>query len=124
MLYDYVIVSSRRFKTAANKIGRQIIEKGFQVKLISEPAPRIETHGLDILKKLKIKYQKQHFEAIRRCKRGVILCNFDGYIGLNTKAELIFANAYGIPILSIEPVKSDQEELIIMNIKILNLDSL
>lgn len=124
MLYDYVIVGSRRFKTEANKIGRQIMEKGFKVKLISEPAPRIETDGLNILKKLKIKYQRQHFEAIRSCKRGVVLCNFDGYIGLNTKAELIFANAYGIPILSIEDVKSDKEELVIMDIKILNLDSL
>jgi hypothetical protein len=124
MLYDYVIVGSRRFKKEANMIGKQIMEKGFQVKLISEPAPRIETDGLDILKKLKIKYQKQHFEAIRNCKRGVVLCNFDGYIGLNTAAELIFANAYGIPILSIESVNSDKEELIIMNIKRFNLHSI
>lgn len=123
-LYDYVIVGSRRFKTEANNIGKQIMEKGYQVKLISEQTPRIETDGLNVLKKSKIKYQKQHFEAIRNCKRGVVLCNFDGYIGLNTIAELIFANAYEIPILSIEAVNSDQEELVIMDIERLNLHSL
>lgn len=124
MIYDYVIVGSRRFRKEANKIGQQIMEKGFQVKLISEPAPRIETDGVDILKESKTKYQKQHFEAIRCCKRGVVLCNFNGYIGLNTKAEMIFAHAYGVPLLSIENVDSDEEELIIMNIKILNLHNL
>jgi len=124
MIYDYVIVGSRRFRKEANKIGQQIMEKGFQVKLISEPAPRIETDGVDILKVSKTKYQKQHFEAIRCCKRGVVLCNFNGYIGLNTKAEMIFAHAYGVPILSIENVNSDEEELKIMNIQRLNLPNL
>jgi len=124
MIYDYVIVGSRRFRKEANKIGQQIMEKGFQVKLISEPAPRIETDGVDVLKESKTKYQKQHFEAIRCCKRGVVLCNFNGYIGLNTKAEMIFAHAYGVPILSIENVNSDEEELKIMNIQRLNLPNL
>lgn len=124
MVYDYVIVGSRRFRKEANKIGQQIMEKGFQVKLISEPAPRIETDGVDVLKESKTKYQKQHFEAIRCCKRGVVLCNFNGYIGLNTKAEMIFAHAYGVPILSIENVNSDEEELKIMNIQRLNLPNL
>ena len=121
MIYDYVIVGSRKFSTEANRIGQKIMEKGFQVKLISEPAPRIETNGVDVLRKIKTKYQRQHFEALRCCKRGVILCNVNGYVGLNTKAEMIFAHAYGIPIFSIENVKSDEEELEIMNIKRLNL---
>lgn len=124
MIYDYVIVGSRRFRKEANKIGQQIMEKGCQVKLISEPAPRIETDGVDVLKESKTKYQKQHFEAIRCCKRGVVLCNFNGYIGLNSKAEMIFAHAYGVPILSIENVNSDEEELKIMNIQRLNLPNL
>ena len=124
MIYDYVIVGSRKFSTEANRIGQKIIEKGFQVKLISEPAPRIETNGVDVLRKIKTQYQKQHFEAIRCCKRGIILCNFNGYVGLNTKAEMIFAHAYGIPIFSIENVKSDEEELEIMNIQKLNLTDL
>ena len=124
MIYDYVIVGSRRFRKESNKIGQQIMEKGFQVKLISEPAPRIETDGVDVLKESKTKYQKQHFEAIKCCKRGVVICNFNGYIGLNTKAEMIFAHAYGVPILSIENVNSDEEELKIMNIQRLNLPNL
>ena len=124
MIYDYVIIGSRKFKKEANKIGKQIMKKGFKVKLISEPAPRIDTDGVDLLRRSKTKYQKQHFEAIKSCKRGVVLCNFEGYIGLNTKAELIFANAYDIPILSIEAVDSDEEELIIMNIQKLNIDNL
>lgn len=124
MIYDYVIVASRKFRKEANKIGQQIIEKGFQVKLISEPAPRIEVDGMDILRKLKTKYQRQHFDAIRDCKRGIVVCNFNGYIGLNTKAEMIFAHAYDIPIFSIENVKSDEEELEIMNIQRINLTNL
>ena len=100
------------------------MEKGFQVKLINEPAPRIETDGVDVLRQSKTKYQKQHFEAIRFCRRGIIICNFNGYIGLNTKAEMIFAHAYGIPIFSIENINSDEEELKIMNIKRLNLTKL
>ena len=124
MIYDYVILGSRRFREKANMIGKQIIDKGFNVKLINESAPRIETEGLAVLRKLKTKYQKQHFEAIRECKRGVILCNFNGYIGLNTKAELIFANAYGIPVLSIEKVNSQEEEIIIMNIQRLDFSRL
>lgn len=117
MIYDYVILGSRRFSKRANKIGRQIMQKGFSVKLISDPAPRIETEGLEVVKRLKTAYQKQHFEAIRNCRRGVILCNFDGYIGLNTKAELIFAHAYDVPIFAVEPVNSNEEELKIMNIR-------
>ena len=124
MIYDYVIVGSRKFREEANKIGQQIMEKGFQVKLISEPAPRIETDGVDVLRESKTKYQKQHFEAIRCCKRGIILCNFNGYIGLNTKAEMIFAHAYSVPILSIENVNCDEEELEIMKIQRLNLTNL
>lgn len=124
MIYDYVIVGSRKFKEEANKIGQKIMEKSFKVKLISEPAPRIETDGVDVLRRLKTKYQRQHFEAIRRCKRGIVLCNFNGYIGLNTKAEMIFAHAYGIPIFSLEDVNSDEEELEIMNIQRLNLTEL
>ena len=124
MIYDYVIVGSRKFRKQANKIGQQIMEKGFQVKLISEPAPRIEVDGIDILRKLKTKYQRQHFEAIRCCKRGIIVCNFNGYIGLNTKAEMIFAHAYDIPIFSIENVKSEEEEFEIMNIQRINLTNL
>jgi len=124
MIYDYVIVGSRKFRKEANKIGQQIMEKGFQVKLISEPAPRIETDGVDVLRESKTKYQKQHFEAIRCCKRGIVLCNFNGYIGLNTKAEMIFAHAYGVPILSIENVNCDEEELEIMKIQRLNLTNL
>lgn len=124
MIYDYVIVGSRKFSTEANRIGQKIIEKGFQVKLISEPAPRIETDGVDVLRKMKTKYQKQHFEAIRFCRRGVILCNFNGYVGLNTKAEMIFAHAYDIPIFSIENVQSYEEELEIMNIQRFNLSNL
>jgi hypothetical protein len=124
MIYDYVIVGSRKFRKEANRIGQQIIEKGFQVKLISEPAPRIEADGMDALRELKTKYQRQHFEAVRCCKRGIVICNFNGYIGLNTKAEMIFAHAYGIPIFSIENVNSDEEELKIMNIQRLNLTSL
>jgi len=124
MIYDYVIVGSRKFREEANKIGQQIMEKGFQVKLISEPAPRIETDGVDALRESKTKYQKQHFEAIRCCKRGIILCNFNGYIGLNTKAEMIFAHAYSVPILSIENVNCDEEELEIMKIQRLNLTNL
>ena len=124
MIYDYVIVGSRKFREAANKIGQQIMEKGFKVKLISEPAPRIETDGADVLRKFKTKYQRQHFEAIRCCKRGIIICNFNSYIGLNTKAEMIFAHAYGIPIFSIENVNSAEEELKIMNIQRLDLTNL
>ena len=121
MIYDYVIVGSRKFMKEANEIGEQIVEKGFQVKLINEPAPRIETDGVDVLRKLKTVYQNQHFEAIRWCKHGVILCNFDGYIGLNTKAELIFANAYDVPIFSVEAVNSQEEEIRILNIERFNL---
>jgi hypothetical protein len=124
LIYDYVIVGSRKFRKRANKIGQKIKENGFQVKLISKPAPRIEVDGVDVLKKFKTKYQRQHFEAIRCCKRGIIICNFNDYIGLNTKAEMIFAHAYGIPIFSVENVISDEEELEIMNIKRLNLDDL
>ena len=124
MIYDYVVLGSRRFRDKANKIGQQIMDKGFKVKLISESAPRIETDGVDVLRKLKTQYQKQHFEAIRWCKRGVILCNFNGYIGLNTKAELIFVNAYDIPILSIEKVNSQEEEIKIMNIQRLDFSRL
>lgn len=121
MVYDYVILGSRRFRDRANDIGQRLIYSGFDVKLINESAPRIETDGIEILRVLKTKYQKQHFEAIRQCTRGVILCNFDGYIGLNTKAELIFANAYGIPIFAVEAVKSQEEEIRILNIQPLNL---
>ena len=117
MIYDYVILGSRRFREEANRIGQQIIDKGFKVKLINESAPRIETDGVNILRKLKTKYQKQHFEAIRYCKRGVILCNFKGYIGLNTKAELIYANAFNKQVLSIQNVNSQEEELAILNIQ-------
>jgi hypothetical protein len=117
MVYDYVILGSRRFREEANKIGQQIMEKGFNVKLISESAPRIETNGVAVLRKLKTQYQKQHFEAIRWCKRGVILCNFKGYIGLNTKAELIYAHAFNKQLISIENVNSQEEELAIMNIQ-------
>lgn len=121
MTYDYVILGSRKFRDKANEIGQRIISYGFDVKLINESAPRIETDGIQVLRELKTKYQKQHFEAIRRCKYGVILCNFNGYIGLNTKAELIFANAYNIPIFAIESVKSKEEELRILNIQLLDL---
>jgi hypothetical protein len=117
MVYDYVVLGSRRFLEEANEIGRQIMEKGFSVKLISDPAPRIESEGLEVVKKFKTAYQKQHFEAIKNCKRGVILCNFNGYVGLNTKAELIFAHAYGVPIFAVEPVNSNEEELKIMDIR-------
>jgi hypothetical protein len=120
MIYDYVILGSRRFRDKANEIGQQMIDRGFDVKLINESAPRIETDGLEILRKLKTQYQRQHFEAIRRCKKGVILCNFNGYIGLNTKAELIFANAYNVAIFAIEPVNSQEEEIQILNIKLFN----
>ena len=121
VIYDYVILGSRRFRNKANEIGQRIISNGFDVKLINESAPRIETNGIDVLKELKTKYQKQHFDAIRQCKHGVILCNFDGYIGLNTKAELIYANAYNIPIFAVEPVKSQEEEIRILNIQQFNL---
>jgi len=124
MIYDYVILGSRRYRDRANEIGQQIITKGFDVKLINESAPRIETDGVDVLRKLKTQYQNQHFEAIRWCKRGVILCNFDGYIGLNTKAELIFANAYDIPIFSVEAVNSQEEEIRILNVERINLSDL
>ncbi len=124
MTYDYVILGSRRFRDKANVIGQQMISNGFDVKLISESAPRIETDGIEFLRELKTKYQKQHFEAIKRCKYGVILCNFDGYIGLNTKAELIFANAYNIPIFAIESVTSEEEELRILNIQLLDLSKI
>jgi len=117
MVYDYVVLGSRRFLEEANEIGRQIMEKGFSVKLISDPAPRIESEGLEVVKKFKTAYQKQHFEAIKNCKRGVILCNFNGYIGLNTKAELIFGHAYGVPIFAVEPVNCNEEELKIMDIR-------
>jgi len=116
VIYDYVILGSRRFSKEANKIGQQIMQKGFSVKLISDPAPRIETEGLETVKRFKTAYQKQHFEAIRNCRLGVILCNFKRYVGLNTKAELIFAHAYGVPIFAVEPVNSNEEELEIMNI--------
>ena len=46
------------------------------------------------------------------------------YIGLNTKAELIFANAYNIPIFAIENVESTEEEIRILNIQLLNLSKL
>ena len=111
MIYDYVILGSRRYRDRANEIGQQIITKGFDVKLINESAPRIETDGVDVLRKLKTQYQNQHFEAIRWCKRGVILCNFDGYIGLNT-------------IFSVEAVKSQEEEIRILNVERLNLSNL
>jgi len=124
MIYDYVILGSRRYRDKANEIGQRIMDNGFDVKLISESAPRIETDGMDVLRKLKTQYQKQHFEAIRWCNRGVILCNFEGYIGLNTKAELIFANAYDKPIFSIEAVSSQEEEIRILNIQKLNLSKL
>ena len=116
MIYDYVILSSRRFSKEANEIGRQIMQKGFTVKLIGDPAPRIETEGLEAVKRFKTAYQKQHFEVIRNCRLGVILCNFNRYVGLNTKAELIFSHAYGVPIFAVEPVNSNEEELKIMNI--------
>lgn len=116
MIYDYVVLGSRRFLKEANEIGRQVMEKGFSVKLISDPAPRIEAEGLEVVKRFKTAYQRQHFEAIRNCKLGVILCNFNGYVGLNTKAELIFAHAYDVPIFAVEPVNSNEEELKIMNI--------
>ena len=124
MIYDYVILGSRRYRDRANEVGQLIKDKGFDVKLISEAAPRIETDGVDVLRKLKTQYQKQHIEAIRCCKRGVILCNFNGYFGLNTKAELIIANAYGKPIFSIETVESQEEEIRILNIQRLNLSEL
>ena len=54
IVYDYVIVGSRRFSKEANLVGQQIIKKGFKVKLISEPAPRIETDGVDVVRKLKV----------------------------------------------------------------------
>jgi hypothetical protein len=116
VIYDYVVLGSRRFLKEANEIGRQVMEKGFSVKLISDPAPRIEAEGLEVVKRFKTAYQRQHFEAIRNCKLGVILCNFNGYVGLNTKAELIFAHAYDVPIFAVEPVNSNEEELKIMNI--------
>jgi len=116
VIYDYVVLGSRRFLEEANEIGRQVMEKGFSVKLISDPAPRIEAEGLEIVRRFKTAYQRQHFEAIRNCKLGVILCNLNGYVGLNTKAELIFAHAYGVPIFAVEPVNSNEEELKIMNI--------
>lgn len=116
-IYDYVVLGSRRFSKEANKVGRQVMQKGFSVKLISDPAPRIETDGLETVKRFKTAYQKKHFEAIRNCRRGVILCNFNGYVGLNTKAELIFAHAYGVPIFAVDPVTSKEEELKIMNIR-------
>jgi len=121
LIYDYVILGSRKYRDKANIVGQQIIEKGFKVKLINEAAPRIKSDGVAILKKLKTKYQREHFEAIRFCRKGVILCNFEGYIGLNTKAELIYANAYNIPIFSIEEVESDEEEIIILNIQKIDL---
>ena len=121
MIYDYVMVGSRKFRKRANKIGQKIMKKGFQVKLISEPAPRIDVDGVDVLRKLKTKYQREHFEAIRYCKRGIIVCNFNGYVGLNTKAEMIFSHAYDVPIFSVENVNSDEEELEIMQIRRLNL---
>ena len=124
MVYDYVILGSRRFRDKANEIGQQIVSIGFDVKFINESAPRIENDGIDVLRKLKTKYQKQHFDAIKHCKEGVILCNFNGYIGLNTKAELIFANAYSIPIFAVEPVCSEEEELRILNIQLLNLSKI
>ncbi len=124
IVYDYVIVGSRRFSKEANLIGQQIIKKGFKVKLISEPAPRIETDGVGVVRKLKVMYQRLHFEAIRSCRKGLVVCNFDGYIGLNTKAEMIFAYAYGVPILSIEEVNSNEEELKIMNVQRLELSKL
>jgi hypothetical protein len=124
MIYDYVILGSRKYRDRANEIGQQIISKGFNVKLINESAPRIETNGVHVLRKLKTQYQKQHFEAIRWCKSGVILCNFDCYLGLNTKAELIFANAYDKPIYAIEDVKSEEEEIRILNIERLYLSKL
>jgi hypothetical protein len=117
MVYDYVVLGSRRFLKEANEIGRRIMEKGFSVKLISDPAPRIETEGLEVVRRFKTAYQKRHFEAIRKCKLGVILCNFNEYVGLNTKAELIFAHAYCVPIFAVEPVNSNEEELKIMNIR-------
>jgi hypothetical protein len=117
VIYDYVILGSRRFSKEANEIGREIRQKGFSVKLISDPAPRIETEGLEAVKRFKTAYQKQHFEAIRNCRLGVILCNFNGYVGLNTKAELIFAHAYDVPIFAVEHVNSKEEELKIMNIQ-------
>jgi hypothetical protein len=116
VIYDYVILGSRRFSKEANEIGQQIMQKGFSVKLISDPAPRIETEGLETVKRFKTAYQKQHFEAIKNCRLGVILCNFNRYVGLNTKAELIFAHAYDVPIFAVEPVNSNEEELKIMNI--------
>lgn len=121
LVFDFVILGSRKYRIKANNIGNQIAKKGFNVKLINKSAPRIEKEGIDVLRRLKTKYQREHFEAIRWCKKGVILCNFEGYIGLNTKAELIFANAYDVPIFSVEPVKSDKEEIIILNIQKLNL---
>lgn len=120
MIYDFVILGSRRFRDKANDIGKRIISRGFDVKLINESAPRIETDGVEILRELKTKYQKQHFEAIRKCNLGVLLCNFNGYIGLNTKAELIFANAYNKPIFSVEPVKSQEEEIQILKIQLID----
>ncbi|TRO42900.1 hypothetical protein E2P30_03085 [Candidatus Bathyarchaeota archaeon] len=116
MIYDYVILGSRRFKEKANKIGNNLINQGFAVKLIGGSVPRIETDGKEVLKKFKTQYQKEHFEAIRLCKKGVILCNFNGYIGLNTKAELILANAYNVPIFAIEPLNSQEEEIQILNV--------
>ena len=124
MDFDFVILGSRRFRNSANNIGKKIEKKGYKVKLINEAAPRIEEDGIDILRKMKTQYQREHFEAIRGCKKGVILCNFEGYIGLNTKAELIFANAYEIPIFSVEQVNSRIEELVIMNIKKLDLSKI
>jgi hypothetical protein len=123
VIYDYVILGSRRFRDKANEIGQRIISTGFDVKLINESAPRIETDGIDVLRELKTKYQKQHL-AIRTCKQGVILCNFNNYIGLNTKAELIFANAYNIPRFAIEPVESQEEEIRILNIQLLKLSEM
>ena len=124
MIYDYVILGSRKYRDKANEIGQLIKAKGFHVKFINEAAPRIETDGIDVLRKLKTQYQRQHFEAIRNCKHGVILCNFDGYIGLNTKAELIIANAYEKPIFSFAAVESQEEEIRILNIQRLNLSEL
>ena len=124
LVFDFVILGSRRFKDRANEIGKKIIEKGYRVKLINEAAPRIKSQGIAVVKNLKTQYQREHFDAIRQCKNGVVLCNFGGYIGLNTKAELIFANAFEKPIFSIESVNSKEEELIIMNIKKFDLNIL
>lgn len=52
-------------------------------------------------KNLKAKNMSNHFEEIENCD-AIFVCNFNGYIGMNTFAEIMFAWYHGCYIFLLE----------------------